>query len=130
MASDREKSISEVLAENLTYFMDMKKITQVVLGQRAGIGQTTVSLYLNPDRRAQGKSGKEPSATVARIQSLADALGVELWELLRPLTPAQRDFYRSMETLIAERAAKASDDGTKFSRAEPSTASRKRRRAA
>ena len=101
--SRRDRSINEVLAENLRYFMEKAEMTQASLALRAGMGQTTVSLYLSPDRRAAGKTGKEPSAKLAEVGRLADALGVELWELLRPLTPTQREFYRSMEALLRDR---------------------------
>jgi transcriptional regulator with XRE-family HTH domain len=104
MANDdpNQKPINAVLAENLKFFMDEKKIAQAALATKAGMGQTTVSLYLSPQRRATGKSGKEPSAKLAEVQRLADALGVELWELLRPLTPTQRQFYRSVEAVVRE----------------------------
>ena len=42
---------------------------------------------------------------------LARALDVELWELLRPLSKAQREFYRSMEALLVERS-KAPQEST------------------
>lgn len=126
MPADAEKTINEVLAENLQHFMCVKGVTQAVLAQRAGMGQTTVSLYLSPKRRSQGKSGKEPSATIAAVQRLADALQVELWELLRPLTQAQRDFYRSMESLITERTKAAASDGERFIRTPLKSVSRKR----
>jgi transcriptional regulator with XRE-family HTH domain len=100
-------SINQILAENLACFMRERGMTQASLAAKAGMGQTTVSLYLSPARRAAGKSGKEPSAKLAEVNRLAAALGVELWELLRPLSAAQREFYRSMEALIAERAAEA-----------------------
>src|SRR5690606_2586146 len=44
------KSINDVLAENLAAFMQERKLTQAGLGKAAEIGQTTVSLYLNPSR--------------------------------------------------------------------------------
>lgn len=99
-ADQAPKSINEILATNLDYFMKAKGLNQATLGSRADIGQTTISLYLKPKRRLEGKSGKEPSAKLAQVQRLADALEVELWELLRPLTPVQREFYRSMDALL------------------------------
>lgn len=97
-----QKPINAVLAENLQFFMAEKGMSQAVLAAKARMGQTTVSLYLNPQRRAAGKTGNEPSAKLAEVQRLADALGVELWELLRPLTPVQRQFYRSVEAVVRE----------------------------
>lgn len=111
------KTLNEVLAENLRYFMSQAGLSQAQLGKLADMGQTTVGLYLNPERRLPGKSGKEPSSKLAEVQRLADALKIQPWELLRPLTEAQRDFYRSMEALIEERAAKTkAASETSFSR--------------
>lgn len=116
----QNKTLNQILAENLSYFMAKIGMTQAQLGRAADMGQTTVSLYLNPQRRLTGKSGKEPSAKLAEVQRLAKALQVEPWELLRPLTEAQREFYRSMEGLIAERAAEMrSVAPTQFSRKPP-----------
>lgn len=116
----QNKTLNQILAENLSYFMTKIGMTQAQLGRAADMGQTTVSLYLNPQRRLTGKSGKEPSAKLAEVQRLAKALQVEPWELLRPLTEAQRDFYRSMEGLIAERAAEMQSVApTQFSRKPP-----------
>lgn len=92
-----KKPINDVLAENLAAFMNEKELTQAKLGKLAGIGQTTVSLYLNPGRRQPGKSGKEPSAKLSEVEALANALGVEVWELLRPLTTSQRIAYKKIE---------------------------------
>lgn len=47
-------------------------------------GQTTISLYLSPDRRKPGKDGKAGSAKLTEVEMLARALEVEPWELLRP----------------------------------------------
>lgn len=97
--------INQVLADNLRHFMAEREVKQVELARKAGMGQTTVSLYLNPQNRKAGKSGKQPSAKLADIESLANALGVQLWELLRPLTDAEREFYRSMDALLAQKMA-------------------------
>lgn len=59
--------------------------------------QTTISLYLDPDRRLKSATGKEPSAKLTEIAMLAAALGVEPWELVRSLTPEQRDAYSRIE---------------------------------
>lgn len=94
------KTANQVLADALAYFMEKTGMTQAALAKRADIGQTTVSLYLTPDRRKAGKSGKEPSAKISEVERLADALGVQMWELLRPMSPERREFYRSMEALL------------------------------
>lgn len=95
-------SITVTLATNLQYFMAKAQLVQTELAAKSGIGQTTISLYLNPNNRQESASGKVSSPTLARVQALADALSIELWELLRPLTPTQRDLIRSIEAVIAE----------------------------
>lgn len=91
------KPINDVLAANLAHFMTKRGLTQAALAGKCGIGQTTVSLYLDPSRRKIGALGKPPSAKLSEVEMLAGALGVEVWELLRHLTPAQRDAYEQIE---------------------------------
>lgn len=91
------KPINDVLAANLAHFMTKRGLTQAALASKCGIGQTTVSLYLDPSRRKIGTLGKPPSAKLSEVEMLAGALGVEVWELLRHLTPAQRDAYEQIE---------------------------------
>jgi len=100
--SSRVSEINQILASNLAHFMGAREVTQAELAKRAGIGQTTVSLYLNPASRLQGATGKTPSPTLAKVESLARALDAELWELLRPLSPVQRELYRSIEKAFQE----------------------------
>lgn len=91
------KPINEVLAENLLHFMEQRGLTQSALAAKCGIGQTTISLYLAPTRRKIGARGKPQSAKLSEVEMLAGALGIEIWELLRQLTPAQRAAYEQIE---------------------------------
>lgn len=88
-----KRTINEVLAENLKHYMAARDLRQKALGEKAGIGQTTVSLYLNPARRQPSKSGKVPSANLGDVERLATVLGVEAWELIRPLSGPEREAY-------------------------------------
>lgn len=88
-----KRSINEVLSENLRHYMTTRELKQTALGERAGMAQTTVSLYLNPARRLPSKSGKVPSANLGDVERLATALDVEVWELLRPLSGPEREAY-------------------------------------
>ncbi|WP_421885185.1 helix-turn-helix domain-containing protein [Methylibium sp.] len=97
--------ITSILATNLKHFMKARELTQAGLAKACNLGQTTISLYLNPSNRKDTATGREASPTLARVQVLADALEVELWELLRPLTQSQRDLLRSVEAVIAEQTA-------------------------
>lgn len=92
-----KQNINDVLADNLAHFMEERRVTQRALAQQSGIAQTTISLYLNPQRRQPGKSGKIPSAKLTEVESLAHALGVDAWKLIRPMTPEQRKAYDSIE---------------------------------
>lgn len=76
-----ESSLNQILADNLALHMEKKGLKQMALAKKCGVGQTTISLYLSPDRRKPGKAG---SAKLTEVEMLARALEVEPWELLRP----------------------------------------------
>ncbi len=90
-------ALNKALAENLEHHMVRKGLTQMGLAKKCGVGQTTISLYLHPERRKQGKDGKPGSAKLTEVEMLASALEVESWELLRPLDGVQRDVYERIE---------------------------------
>lgn len=77
-------SLNDILATNLARLMEKAGHKQASLAKLSGIGQTTISLYLNPGRRQPSKSGKVPSAKFGEVETLAEVLGVEPWDLLRP----------------------------------------------
>jgi transcriptional regulator with XRE-family HTH domain len=91
-----ESRIVEVFANCLRHHMAERSVTQSELAKRSGIGQTTISLYLRPKARGDTVSGKAGSPTLANIEALAHALGVEVWELLRVVTPAERELLRAV----------------------------------
>lgn len=86
-------ALNKALAENLEHHMARRGLTQMALAKKCGVGQTTISLYLHPERRKLGKDGKPGSAKLTEVEMLAAALEVESWELLRPLDGVQRDVY-------------------------------------
>ncbi|MFY3577137.1 LexA family transcriptional regulator [Achromobacter xylosoxidans] len=77
-------SLNDILATNLARLMEQAGHKQASLAKLSGIGQTTISLYLNPGRRQPSKSGKVPSAKFGEVETLAEVLGVKPWDLLRP----------------------------------------------
>ncbi len=95
--STSDKPVNQVIADNLAYFMEKRGVNQPQLAARSGVSQTAISLYLNPERRMPSKSGKPPSAKVTELAQLAAALDVGVWELMRPMTEREREFYRSIE---------------------------------
>lgn len=103
-------AITAVLADNLAYFMKERGLKQTALAKRSGVGQTTIGLYLNPKNRKESKTGKNPGPLLPLIQQLATALEVELWELLRPLTPAQRTVYHAIEAAFLMALEQAKND--------------------
>jgi transcriptional regulator with XRE-family HTH domain len=93
-----EKPITVVIAENLAHYMERAGVTQDALAQKSGVGQTTVGLYLHPERRLPSKSGKLPSPKVTELAQIAAALEIELWQIMRPvLNDAERDFHAKVE---------------------------------
>ncbi len=97
MAKTAVKSISHVIADNLEHFMRERGMNQTALAVASGVGQTTISLYLDPDRRLPSKSGKAPSPKVTELAQLAIALNIEAWQLMRDLNPEEREFYTRIE---------------------------------
>lgn len=89
--------INVVLAQNLAHFMREKKLTQMALSGKTGLSQSSISNYLSPGKRAAGKSGKAPSAKLSEVELIAEAIGIESWELLRFISPSERDFYLQVE---------------------------------
>jgi len=86
----RTATLNDILAANLARQMADKGYTQASLAKLSGVGQTTISLYLNPGRRQPSKSGKVPSAKFSEVESLAEALEVPAWSLLIPDSAQQR----------------------------------------
>lgn len=89
--------LNQALAINLAYHMERKGLKQMALAKKCGVAQTTISNYLNPERRKLGKDGKAGSAKLTEVEMLAAALDVEPWELLRPMDGRQREVYEKIE---------------------------------
>lgn len=97
----KQKSINQVVAENLAYWVEQRGFTQVALAAKAGVSQKTVSNYLNPQQRTEGATGKEPSAKLSELARIADALGVEVWQLTRPADDdEERAMFQSLEEMM------------------------------
>lgn len=82
--------LNQALAENLAYYMEQKGLKQMALAKKCGIGQTTISLYLTPERRKMGKDGKPGSAKLTEVEMLAAALELDPVDLLRPAVSMER----------------------------------------
>lgn len=92
------KSINQVVAENLAHWMEQAGFTsQQALADKSGVSQRTIANYLKPGLRDDTSSGKEPSAKVTELAKLAAALHIEVWQLLREMTPQEREFYAHIE---------------------------------
>jgi transcriptional regulator with XRE-family HTH domain len=91
------KDINRVVADNLAYWMGERKLTQQALAVEAKVSQKTISNYLNPAQRTEGSRGKPGSPKLVELDRIAHALGVELWQLTRQMTPAERSVYETVE---------------------------------
>lgn len=89
--------LNKALAENLHHHMEKQGLNQTSLAKKCGVAQTTISLYLHPERRKEGKDAKPGSAKLTEVEMLAQALDVEPWELVRPLDGVQREVYAKIE---------------------------------
>src|SRR5258706_16227224 len=108
-------NISAVFARNLKAAMAEARqgrgVSQLQLSKDSGVPQTTISLFLRPERRVVAKEGISGSPTIERVARLAAALNIEPWLLLHPdMERAHResDFYRRIE-----------DDYRKFPKRDP-----------
>lgn len=87
---EQKKSANKVLAENLAEYVaakggaDPDKASQMAFAKKVGVSQRTISYYLHPENRAISKTGKIPSARIGEVETIADALGLETYELLMP----------------------------------------------
>lgn len=104
----RKMSSSEVLAGNLRAWMAARDLKQTDLAQKSGVAQTTISLYLRPAARKDTHGSKDPSPKLSHVEALADALGVDAWELLRPQTSERIELLARLEQAIALFAPQAS----------------------
>jgi transcriptional regulator with XRE-family HTH domain len=92
-----EKTISQVVAENLAYRMGKLGMTQGALAAKAGLSQKTISNYLNPEQRTEGSKGKQGSPKLWELERVAHALGAEVWELTRAMNQRERAMYDAIE---------------------------------
>lgn len=124
------KSINQVVAENLAHWMEAQGFaSQQALAAKSGVSQRTISNYLNPTLRDDTSSGKEPSAKVTELAKLAAALHIEVWQLLREMTPQEREFYDQIEEAykkLVHRAEEEDDQHSGFGGVENGTAAAKR----
>lgn len=101
-ASMDKPSVNEVIAKNLRRSMSDKKLTQQDLAAKSGVGQTTISLYLNPENRKPSATGKIPSAKVAELEALARSLDLEAWELMVPPESERQRLFREFIKLAGK----------------------------
>jgi hypothetical protein len=76
-----KKTLNQILADNLKTRMG-EVWTQASLSAASKVAQTTISLYLSPDRRKASATGKAPSAKLSEVEKLAAALGCSPLSLL------------------------------------------------
>ena len=67
-------------ADNLRLLMAKRALTQLELAELAGVGQSTLSSYLDHSK----------SPTIKSIALLAEALRVQPWQLLCPVKPVRQ----------------------------------------
>lgn len=103
MSANTAKPINQVVAENLAFWMQEGGFTsQQALADKSGVSQRTIANYLRPDLRDDTNSGKAPSAKLTELGKLATALEIEVWQLLRQMTPQERAFYDKIEAAYKE----------------------------
>lgn len=96
------KDVNEVVAENLRYHMGKKRESESSLARASGVAQTTIGVYLNPERRKASATGKLPSGKVSELALLSDALGIHVWELLIDAPEQSRQMIRDMIVVMTK----------------------------
>lgn len=94
-----KKPINQIVADALAYYMG-SEWNQTSLAKRSGVAPNTVGNALNPGRRSAGKSGKEPSIKLTELAKLADALGVDVADLVTDGTAADRANARQLRQAL------------------------------
>jgi transcriptional regulator with XRE-family HTH domain len=99
-----KESLTQIFARNLAAAMaefdSGRGISQNQLAKDSGVGQTTISLYLYPQRRAATGGKSPPGPTLERVALLAKILHIEPYLLLHPdMQRARREqeMYRKIE---------------------------------
>lgn len=97
-----EKTISQVVAANLAYWMEQAEMTQTALAAKAGVSQKTISNYLNPDQRVESATGKVPSPKLEELDKIARVLAIPVWQLVREMSEKERKLYEHIERAYSE----------------------------
>jgi hypothetical protein len=86
--------IVDTVATALAYFMSTHKNPRLRsangLGKAAGVSARTVGNFLSPEGRTEGDRGKRPSGKLTELMMIADALGIEVADLVSDQSPAAR----------------------------------------
>lgn len=97
------QNLNALIAKNLRFFMDRPGSmyrNANALGKKAGVAPNTVHNLLNPKKRTVTTTKPEGYPTLDKLEKIAKALGVEVWELLHPdikRSLDERDMYRKIE---------------------------------
>lgn len=103
MSEKSGKTINQIVADNLAYWMERTGFaSQQALADKSGVSQRTIANYLRPSLRDNTNSGKEPSAKLTELGKLAKSMNIEVWQLLRQMTPQERAFYDKIEQAFRE----------------------------
>lgn len=108
-------SAAKVLAINLRKAIDDHPEIdgQSALARKSLVAQTSIGYMLKPESRAPTKKGRS-SPTLANIENVATALGLQVWQLLYPDPEAmprnehEAALYRKFAALMKEMQAAAS----------------------
>lgn len=91
-----EHNLPAVIAENLRAAMRQHGVeSQADLARRSGVAYSTLNLYLNPGRRPG-------TPNLKHLITLAKFFRMEVWELLCPMTEAERALMKNFEAWMRE----------------------------
>lgn len=98
-AERRATRAQAILAANLRARMESRGLSANQLARLAGVAQNSVSHMVRPERRTRSKGGFS-SPVLEKVEAVAHALGVEVWELLHPDPALVREVEHIMGSLV------------------------------
>lgn len=92
-----EQNLRTIISDHIKAEMERKGVRSISeLSRVANMPQTTLNLYTSPER-AKGLPN------LKHLLTLANFFGLEVWELLCPVSEAERRLMRSFEEWIASK---------------------------
>ena len=91
-----QTTINQTVAHALAYYMAKAGWNESQLGKAAGVSPRTVGNFLHPEARVSGSRGKEPSGKLTELALIAQALRIDVADLVTSMSEAEREQRRRL----------------------------------